>query len=57
MITYNSENGIFHLQTVNTSYVFKVEEDLTLTHTYYGKRLECLDGIADSSDMSCILPK
>ena len=34
------KNGVFHLQTANTSYLFDTTPGGKLRHLYYGKRLE-----------------
>ena len=38
-IRFSEQNGIFHLQTQNTSYVFCVSDFNALEHLYYGKRI------------------
>ena len=37
MISYS--NGIFHLETEHTSYLFQVIETGHLEHLYYGRKL------------------
>lgn len=44
-INYDSKTQTFHIQTPNTSYVFRRRGSHILEHLYYGKRLESLDGI------------
>ena len=39
-IKYNQSEGIFNLQTKNTSYVMGIMKDKYLVHLYYGKRVE-----------------
>lgn len=50
MITYDSEKRMFHLSTVNTSYVFQILNDYTIAHLYYGKRLLSTQGIEYAMD-------
>ena len=50
-ITFDSKTKTFHLQTPNTSYVFRLRGDYILEHLYYGKRLESLEGL-DTYDYS-----
>ncbi|MBQ8428883.1 MAG: alpha-galactosidase [Clostridia bacterium] len=38
-IRFSEQNGIFHLQTQNTSYVFCVSDFNALEYLYYGKRI------------------
>ena len=38
-IIYQENEGIFHLQTKNTSYVFCVSDFSALEHLYYGKKI------------------
>ncbi len=37
------KDGVFHLLTPKTSYIFKVGECDILEHLYYGKRLDCFN--------------
>lgn len=46
-ITFDSENKIFHLTTPNSSYIFTIEGDGILIHTYYGKKLSNISNIKD----------
>lgn len=40
MITYNEETRIFHLKSVDTSYVLKVTEQGHLEHLYWGRAIQ-----------------
>ena len=44
-IIYESSTKTFHLQTPNTSYVFRLRGQSILEHLYYGKRLNDLEGM------------
>lgn len=39
MIRFNEREGIFHIQTKNTSYVFYISDFKALEHLYYGKKI------------------
>lgn len=39
MITFHAEDGLFHLQTQEFSYVMQVIENQQLVHRYFGKRI------------------
>lgn len=39
-IRFDKENGVFNLSTPNTSYIFGIFKEKSLTHIYYGKRVE-----------------
>ncbi len=49
MITYDKEKRMFHLRSVNTSYVFRILNDYTIEHLYYGRRLSNTVGLEYSS--------
>ncbi len=49
-ILYGNDTGIFHLQSLNSSYIIKIVEPGYLVHLYWGKRLG-----AKNSDLSYIL--
>ena len=40
MIIFEKENGIFYLNTKNTTYAMEVAEGKYLLHRYWGKRLK-----------------
>ena len=44
-IQYDNKTKTFHIQTPNTSYVFRMRGKHILEHLYYGKRLESLEGV------------
>lgn len=44
-IQYDSKTKTFHIQTPNTSYVFRRRGEQILEHLYYGKRLDNLEGM------------
>ncbi len=39
MITFDTENGLFHLQTRESSYVMQVLNNQQLVHRYFGKKI------------------
>lgn len=42
-ITYDGNNKIFKLDTLNTSYIFCVKHDSFLSHVYYGAKIDDVD--------------
>ena len=44
-IIFDNATRTFHLQTPNTSYVFRMRGDYVLEHLYYGNRLNSLKGM------------
>ena len=39
MIRFNEKEGVFHIQTKSTSYVFYISDFKALEHLYYGKKI------------------
>ncbi len=50
MIIIDKLNEIFHLQTPNTSYIFRKRGEYILEHLYFGKRINDLTGIIEDID-------
>ncbi len=48
-ITFDKSIGCFHIQSKNSSYVIGTYYNKLLSHIYYGKRLENLHGICDTT--------
>ena len=46
-ISFDRENGIFKLDTINTTYAFKLDPNGRLAHLYYGERI----GAANLNDL------
>jgi alpha-galactosidase len=45
-IIYNVENGIFHLQSKATSYIFQVDHRGYLVHLYWGRKISDFDVVS-----------
>ncbi len=46
MITFDEKRKMFHLQTPNSSYIVRLYGEYILEHTYWGKRVDSLTGVA-----------
>ncbi len=49
-IEYIADRNLFHIKTLNSSYIFRVRKEYVLEHLYYGKRIDALRGIEHLSD-------
>ena len=49
-IEYIADKKLFHIKTLNSSYIFRVRKEYVLEHLYYGKRMDDLSGIENLSD-------
>lgn len=49
-IEYIADKKLFHIKTLNSSYIFRVRKKYALEHLYYGKRIDDLSGIEYLSD-------
>ncbi len=46
MIQFDEKRRMFHLQTPNSSYIMRLYGEYILEHTYWGKRVDSLEGVA-----------
>lgn len=50
MIIFDEEKRIFHISTLSSSYVIRLNGEYIIEHLYYGRKLSNLIGLSDYED-------